>query len=198
MKQARNRWLFAFLATMVALVSLLAPMVPAIGSPKAKQEASATGSGQGTARKSRPRRSKRGGVAKDKYDILGPLMNEIGQELANIAGGDPEGIFLYVEITPDWVSPSVFQDDGKVVRYLDSDQSDLEDIVRQAWYTEPEGRRWSVMEYAVKDGAFDAKFKYPEEVDVEALDGERLEARLRARYRGRPILYPPPPKVPLN
>lgn len=54
--------------------------------------------------------------------------------------------------------------------------------------------RWSVMEYDVKDGKFSVSFKYPEEVNVEIVDGERREAALRARYSDKPVVYPPPPK----
>src|SRR3546814_2141857 len=41
-------------------------------------------------------------MADDKLDNLGPLMNEIGQELAEIVGGDPNGVFLYAEIGEGW------------------------------------------------------------------------------------------------
>src|SRR3546814_17945848 len=56
-------------------------------------------------------------MADDKLDNLGPLMNEIGQELAEIVGGDPNGVFLYAEIGEGWNGPSVCKDEGDVVRY---------------------------------------------------------------------------------
>lgn len=124
-------------------------------------------------------------------------MNEIGQELADIVGGDPNGVFLYVEIGEGWVRPSVFKDEGNVIRDYDVAHSNLTDILWDAWYLEPEGPnlRWSVMEYDVKDGKFDVIFKYPEEVNVEVIDYERREAALRVRYGDRPVIYPPPPKT---
>ncbi len=135
-------------------------------------------------------------MAEDKLDILGPLLNRIGHELAHIVGGDPNGVFLYVEIGDRWISPSVFKDEGNVVRYHNPRNTALSDLLWEAWYAESqeETMRWSVMEYDVKDNKFDVSFKYPEDVDVEVIDDERREAALRARYGDKPVIYPPPPK----
>lgn len=143
-----------------------------------------------TKRKAKP-------VAEDKIDLLGPLMNAIGQKLADLVGGDPNGVFLYVELGEGWVSPSIFKDEGGVIRYYNSRETGLSDMLWDAWYLEPKGpnSRWSVMEYDVKNGTFDVSFKYPEEVNVEVVDDERREAALRARYGDRPVVYPPPPKT---
>ena len=120
-------------------------------------------------------------------------MNEIGQELADIAGGNPEGVYLYVEIGQGWVSPNVFKDDGKSVLWLDFDDAELDDLLFEAWRLEPEGKRWSVMEYEIRGGKFEVSFKYPEEVDVESMDPDNREKALHARYGDKPIVYPPPP-----
>lgn len=55
-------------------------------------------------------------MPEDKLDLLGPLMNDLGHELANIVEGDPDGVFLYVEIGDGWVRPSIYKDEGNVVR----------------------------------------------------------------------------------
>ncbi|RYD50530.1 MAG: hypothetical protein EOP60_11455 [Sphingomonadales bacterium] len=127
-------------------------------------------------------------------EILGPLMNEIGQALAEISNGDPEGVFLYVEIGQGWVSSSVFKDEGERVRYLDGDGSVLDDLLFDAWYAVPKDKRWSVMEYDIKDGAFEVTLKYPEEVAVEGYDRGRRQAALHARYGDKTVVYPPPPE----
>ena len=126
-------------------------------------------------------------------DELGPFMNKIGQALADITGGDPEGVFLYVEIAKGWVSSSVFKDEGNAVRYLDTDEPDFSNLLFDVWYSVPEDKRWSVMEYDIKGGKFEVSLQYPEEVDVEVYDRDRREAVLRARYGDRPVIYPPPP-----
>jgi hypothetical protein len=136
-------------------------------------------------------------MAKDKFDVLGALFNEIGVELVNIVDGDPDGIFLYVEIGDRWISPNVFKDDGHHVRNLD-DSEKLTDLLWEAWYAESEEggiKRWSVMEYDIKDGKFDVRFKYPEEVDVEDFGVDRREAALRARFGDKPVIYPPMPST---
>ncbi|WP_375186989.1 hypothetical protein [Sphingobium yanoikuyae] len=135
-------------------------------------------------------------MGSDKLEKLGPLMNEIGQELAETVGGDPNGVFLYVEIGEGWVDISIFKDEGKIVRWYDSQRTNLADLLWEAWYLEPDdpNMRWSVLEYEVRDRKFHVSLKYPEEVNVEIVDDERRETVLRARFGDKPVVYPPPPK----
>ncbi|PZU69382.1 hypothetical protein [Sphingobium yanoikuyae] len=135
-------------------------------------------------------------MGSDKLEKLGPLMNEIGQELAETVGGDPNGVFLYVEIGEGWVDISIFKDEGKIVRWYDSQRTNLADLLWEAWYLEPDdpNMRWSVLEYEVRDRKFHVSLKYPEEVNVEIVDDERRETVLRARFGDKPVIYPPPPK----
>ncbi|MDT8759090.1 hypothetical protein MZO42_10305 [Sphingomonas psychrotolerans] len=130
-------------------------------------------------------------MSEDKFDLMGPLLNDVGNVLAAIADGDPEGVFLYVEIGDGWISPNIFKDEGKLVRWLDPSDNELTDLLYRAWRLEPEGKRWSVMEYDIKDGKFAVSFKYPDEVDVESFDEDRREKVLRARYGDKPVVYPP-------
>ncbi|RYY28321.1 MAG: hypothetical protein EOP62_03740 [Sphingomonadales bacterium] len=128
----------------------------------------------------------------DSLDKLGPLMNELGQMLVEIADGDPDGIFLYVEIAEGWVRASVFKDGGKAVRYLDADALDASNLLFDIWHSVPKEKRWTVMEYDINDGSFEVSFKYSEEVGVEVYDRGRRQAALRARYGDKPVVYPPP------
>jgi len=137
-------------------------------------------------------------VAKDKLDILSRLFNQIGVELVDIVGGDPDGIFLYVEIGEGWISPNIFKDEGAQIRYFDEDDEMLSDLIWEAWYTESdEGgiKRWSIMEYEIKDGKVDISFRFPDEVNVETISMERRQAALRARFGDKPVLYPPMPRT---
>jgi hypothetical protein len=123
-------------------------------------------------------------------------MNEIGHTLADIVGGNPDGIFLYVEIGEGWVRPSIYRDEGDVIRWYDPKGITLSELLWEAWYLEPEGpnMRWSVLEYAIEGKKFHVSMKYPEEVNVEIVDDERRETALRARFGDKPVVYPPPPK----
>jgi len=126
--------------------------------------------------------------------MLGPIMSEVGQVLAEIADGDPEGVFLYVEFGPGWIGPSVFKAEGSAVRNFECNR-ELYRLLGDAWHTAPEGKRWSVLEYGIKDGKFSVAFRYPEEVDVEsAFDASRRRAALLAHYGDKPVIYPPPPE----
>lgn len=124
-------------------------------------------------------------------------MNEIGLELINLIGGDRDDIFLYVEIGNGWVSSSVFKDEGDVIRYHNPRDTNLSDMLWEAWHLEPDqtNMRWSVLEYVINDGKFHVSMKYPEEVNVEEIDSARRDVALRARFGDKPVVYPPMPKT---
>lgn len=128
----------------------------------------------------------------DKYDILGPLYSDIGGELAEIVGGDSDGVYLYVEAGDGWIDPSIFKDEGAVVRYFDA-SSHLCDLIAKAWKTEEPDKRWAVMEYEITGQKFDVRFKFPEGIDPAESEVERRPVALKARYGNKPIIYPPIP-----
>ena len=41
-------------------------------------------------------------MSEDKFDGMGPKMSAIGEEAAADVGGDPNGIYLYVEVGDRW------------------------------------------------------------------------------------------------
>src|SRR3546814_20727576 len=102
----------------------------------------------------------------------------------------------------DWSSDvcSSDLDEGDVVRYYNSASEILSDLLFESWYAASEDpiKRWSVMEYDVKDGEFSVSFKYPDEMNVEQVDARRREAALLARYGEKPVIYPPPPQDSLD
>lgn len=133
----------------------------------------------------------------EKLDALGPALSEVGLEVVEIAHGEADALFLYVEAGEGWVRPSLFKEDGDMVRDLELRGSPLAELIIDARETEPDvSKRWSVMEYVIEDGKFEAKFQFPEDVDVEGDDDilERRDAILKARYGDKPVVYPPPPE----
>lgn len=128
----------------------------------------------------------------DKFDKLGSLLADIGREIAETVGGDPEGTYLYVEAGDGWYGASLFKDEGKVVRYFDP-SSELDDLIYEFWRAEEPAKRWAVMEYEIKGTKFDALFRFPDEVDVESFDEDRRGIALRKRYGDKPVIYPPLP-----
>ncbi|PTS81088.1 hypothetical protein DBR17_10075 [Sphingomonas sp. HMWF008] len=129
----------------------------------------------------------------DKFDRLGPLLDQIGHEMGLIAGGDPDKTYLYAEVQEGHVAGSVFKDEGNSVRYFDPSRV-LTDLLVEAWEAEEPDKRWKVIEYEVVGTKFDAVFKFPEEVNSEEYWDERLEVALHARYGDKPVIYPPMPE----
>jgi hypothetical protein len=132
-------------------------------------------------------------MANEKYDKLGPLYAEIGGEVAQIVGGDPDGAYLYAEAGQGWYGASVYKDEGPAVRYFDP-SDELSDLIYEAWLAEDPDKRWSVMEFEISGTKFDAQFKYPDEVNVESFAADdRREIALRKHYGEKPVVYPPLP-----
>ena len=76
-----GRWMLTLGAMLVLLGA-----IPAV-------QAADRRAGRGTL--SKPDREK---ALAGKMDKLGPIMSEIGEEAASLVGGDPNGLFLYVEV----------------------------------------------------------------------------------------------------
>lgn len=131
-------------------------------------------------------------VTDDEFEALGPSLSEIGEELASIVGGDPDGVYLYVEAGEGWIGPSLYKDVGETVRYFDG-SPELSEMLMDLRSSQEPRKRWSVMEYEIKGTMFDAYFKYPDEVDVSDFDEDRREIALKKRYGDKPVVYPPLP-----
>ena len=133
-------------------------------------------------------------VAMDKYEALGPAYADIGAELAEIVGGDPDGVYLYAEAGEGWYGYGVFKDEGDKVRYYDP-SSELGDLIYKAWLVEDRDKRWAIMEYEINGTKFNAEFKFPDEVKVESYDEhDRRDIALKRRFGDKPVIYPPWPQ----
>jgi len=129
----------------------------------------------------------------ENFGKLGPIYAAIGAAAAAITGGNPDGIYLYVEAGDGWHGGGLFRDDGTAIRYFDTSH-ELGELIFEAWKSEEPAKRWSVMEYEINGSRFDAHFKFPDEVDVEAeTDEDRREDALVRRYGNRQVIYPPRP-----
>lgn len=132
-------------------------------------------------------------MADDKLDLLGPVLAKIGVQAMEIVGGEPDGVYLYIEAGDGWSDISLFKEDHDAVRYIDTGDSDIWKTVIDAWCLEPEDKRWTEMEYMIDGGKFDVKFHFD---DLESMDlgsGDRRNMYLDARYGDKPIVYPPWP-----
>lgn len=134
-------------------------------------------------------------MAKDKFDEMGPLLNEIGLEGATIAGGDSHGLYIYAEPDSDGVFAAVFRDEGDVVRYFDP-TPELFDLIWDLWKVShaEEKHRFAAMEYSVVNRKVDVHLGYADEFVAGDYSSDRRQAALDRRYGDKPIIYPPMPE----
>lgn len=123
------------------------------------------------------------------------LLARIGQALANMIDGDPNGAFAYVEVREMWMAPSAFHDEGNRVVYL-ATSHEFDEAVEDLWYAKDAGIRWEAMRYEIVDGHFAVEFDYPDQLDTDESCDDRRERVLKARYGDKPICYPPPENFP--
>jgi len=120
------------------------------------------------------------------------LLNEIGQLIAESRAHARNDTLLHAEVAANFVAPSIFEDVGDHVQYRDADRR-LTYALLDLWEVGESDKRWAEIEYVIRGSKFDAKFIYPEELD---LDEDPLEHRGRVveRYFGKKLVsYPPPP-----
>lgn len=129
---------------------------------------------------SRPDRAK---ALEAKMDRMGPIMSDIGLEAASLVGGDPDGVFLYVEIVDGQPHAILCRNREKSVRVF-AGSPRLSELIEEAWVlvdTDPL-KRWAVMEYAVQGTKFDMLVRYAEEIDPAVSAPVRFRAVLADRF----------------
>lgn len=122
---------------------------------------------------------------------MGDMLNGIGQHLADILEHHPDGAYLYAEMDEGYCEAGVFYDEGEhVVYYGPSDE--LFNALHELWEFAEADKKWAVLHYEVKNGAFDARFSYPDQIDPVEAGFERRERALYERYGDKPVIYPEP------
>ncbi len=124
-------------------------------------------------------------------DESSDLLNAIGQHVADIIGKIPEDVYVYIEVMDDMLTAAIFENLDDEVIYYDPNMEMIEDI-QSLWDAAPDGQKWFIMHYDIKDGQFAAEYVYPEEVDEEASSADLRREALIARYGDKPVIYPPP------
>lgn len=121
----------------------------------------------------------------------GDMLNAVGQHLADIIGGNPDDTYLYAEMDEDSYEAGVFYDDGEQVTYFDPSDELFDELV-DLWEFAEADKKWVVLHYEVKDGKFEARFLYPDQLDPDEFSFDRRERFLLERYGDKPIIYPKP------
>ena len=118
------------------------------------------------------------------------MSNKIGQILAEDMQYPLENTLLYAEVDSNWASPSIFKDLGNQILFRRS-YSKLTYPLLDLWELSDPDKRWSAVEYVVRNGRFDASFTYPEDLDPEEDRGDRRDRVVRKYFGDKPIRYPP-------
>lgn len=120
--------------------------------------------------------------------MLGLTYESIGKCLQSYAPDQHAQIFLYAEAQPGVMGEGAYQDRGDDIVYIDCG-ADLGHLLFTAWEEEEPHRRWSAMEFVVKDGQFTASFGYDK---FNEIDPAREDEALRRHFGDKPIFYPGP------
>jgi hypothetical protein len=121
---------------------------------------------------------------------MGDTLNFLGQEIAVILNRHPDGSFLYAEVDDEGYEVSIFvEDNGEVHYHYPSDK--MFELVKHLWNVADDDKKWSVLEYSVVDGKFDAQFTFPDQLNADEDDGDDMcDRALRKRYGDKPVIYP--------
>ena len=122
---------------------------------------------------------------------MGDMLNGIGQHLADILEQHPDGSYMYAEVDEGSCEAGVFLDEGEQVVYFDP-SDELFDALFDLWEFAEADKKWVVLHYEVKNGAFAVRFSYPDQIDPEESIVERRERALYERYGDKPVIYPEP------
>jgi|SRR6188768_3775131 len=120
------------------------------------------------------------------------LLNEIGQLLAEDTAYPLDGTLLYAELDSNFVAPSIYKDCGDHILYRSPDLDRLGDALLDLWEAEDPDKRWTEIEYIIRDGKFDATFTYPDEIDPEEDRWDRRDRAVARHFGTKRIVYPPP------
>lgn len=122
---------------------------------------------------------------------MGDMLNGIGQHLADILEQHPDGSYMYAEVDEGSCEAGVFLDEGEQVVYFDP-SDELFDALFDLWEFAEADKKWAVMHYEVKNGAFAVRFSYPDQIDPQESSVERRGRALQERYGDKPVIYPEP------
>ena len=124
---------------------------------------------------------------------IAPLLNRVGQLLAEDADYPSEDTLLYAKLNNNYVAPSIFKDIGDHILYRYPDLETLGDALLDLWEAEDPNKRWTEMEYVVRGGKFRATYTYADEVNPDEDPFDRRDRIVAKHFGKKRIIYPQPP-----
>ncbi|NYT39360.1 hypothetical protein HZY97_01195 [Sphingomonas sp. R-74633] len=121
------------------------------------------------------------------------ILQEIGNLLAEDLEPPFDSILLHAILAENMVGPSIFKDLGDHIIYRDVALDLLDEVLLDLWYTFPPRERWAEMEYLIRDGKFEVKYVYADEVAPIEIENslDRRDRIVREYFGDKPIVYPP-------
>lgn len=123
----------------------------------------------------------------------GPLYAKIAGLAVENAQSINENILLYIEIEEGVIGGAIFKEVGDKIYYYQCG-TELIEATYELWNLLPDTDRWSIMNMDITNGAFDAKFEFPENWSMfeEGDDpGERQDRAAIARFGKKEIVDGP-------
>jgi hypothetical protein len=120
---------------------------------------------------------------------MGKLLNQIGQLVAKTLGKVPDDVFVFIRAADQLSGGAIFENLPEQVIYHDFGH-DVHDTILELWDAAPADKKWSMLLYDIKDGSFDAKFLYTDDLEDEWDSLDYRQDALRKRYGDKPVIYP--------
>jgi hypothetical protein len=121
---------------------------------------------------------------------MGDLLNQIGQQVANILGKVPNDVFVFIEAADQLSGGAIFENQPEQVVYHEFGDKTHDTILR-LWEAAESDKKWSMLLYDIKDGTFDVEFLYTDDLEGEWYALDYRQDALKARYGNKPVIYPP-------
>lgn len=132
------------------------------------------------------------------YELLGPLMTDLGHAVASQLGELPKRAYVFVIAERGTAQVALYVEHDDVVSSL-IPADDLFEIAMKIWQIDnakrAEALRWIYFEYDIQDGRFDAHFYYPEEIAPGTDSDDWQTAGEKKRFGDKHILQPEIPTM---
>ena len=78
-------------------------------------------------------------MADDKINEIGPLLTQIGEEIAAILERDPDGAFLSTQVGDNWERGAIFVEEEHGVRWIEP-SDELSELLVELWAIDNAGK----------------------------------------------------------
>jgi hypothetical protein len=119
------------------------------------------------------------------------LLQEIGKLLMTDSEYPSAPTLLYAKLNHNVIRESIFKELGNHFLFRWPVNERLAYALLDLWEAQDAQRRWSELEYVVRDGRFEVAYFYPDEIDPQEDLIERRTRALRRHFGDKPIVYPP-------